>query len=255
MVPPRARWGGDHLGEGRWRARGPSYQRCRAVPTDPERRDRHQEARFRAAIALAQQRGELTPLLAGVLGVLPSFCDHDGRLKPIWPSLRQIAWRVRGKAWYGVETSDETADDGVDETGSTVGARTAGRWMQALGELGWVLRQHRYTWKHGAVRGTSNIWWLTIPTHLRDELEASEDARRSEALAGRRRGGRVTPRRGDSNGAREPAPSRHYAAAETRRQAADQKNAAAPVVDPGEVAARLADARDQLRRRPGPAPP
>lgn len=241
----RARlWGGNRLGPDRLPAVGPVYCRERDEPTDPERRDRRQEQRHRRAIVLAQERGELSPLLAGVLGALLSFCDGDGRVGVIWPSLATIAKRVRGADWYD---------------GKRAGSRTAGRWMRELRTLGWVQRQHRFAHEGGLVRGTSNRWWLTIPEHLRLELLAQEDEARSRTQRGRSGSGRVTPKgpgRGRGSGVPEPAPSQGYAAAEGRRQALAEAAANGPKPDPELVRSELAKAREKLRPRGrGTGPP
>ncbi|MGH3237985.1 MAG: hypothetical protein ACRDOH_32950, partial [Streptosporangiaceae bacterium] len=75
--------------------------------------------------------------------------------------------------------SDGEAEAEAVEAAS--GARTAGRWMATLVSLGWVKKIHRQRIVNGAMVGTSNLWLICIPDHLRVELHASEDAARASA--------------------------------------------------------------------------
>ncbi len=177
-APPRPRRGGNRLPPGHpARGRPPSYQRCRSWGPDPERRDRNQRTRTRRAIALAQQRGQLSPLLAGVLAALLDASDQ--RLSESWWRLSTIARLVLGAERYG---EDKRA-----------GQRTAGRWMAELRELGWVERVHRYEVGRGQLRWTSNLWRFVIPEELRAEVETVEDTARAKAQARRVPQGRVAP--------------------------------------------------------------
>ncbi len=177
-APPKPHRGGNRLPPGHpARGRPPSYQRCRSWGPDPERRDRNQRTRTRRAVALAQQRGQLSPLLAGVLAALLDASDQ--RLSESWWRLSTIARLVLGAERYG---EDKRA-----------GQRTAGRWMAELRELGWVERVHRYEVGRGQLRWTSNLWRFVIPEELRAEVETVEDTARAKAQARRVPQGRVAP--------------------------------------------------------------
>lgn len=171
--------------------RAPAYTRNRELSDDPERRDRNQRSRTYHAAAMAQRRGELPAALAAVLGVL--LDASDDRLAPGWWSLATIARMVLGEDRYG-----------DDPRG---GQRTAARWMAALADLGWIERQHRFVKMGGGmIRGTSNIWRIQIPAHLREHLHAAEDAKRAKAA--HRHGGRVTtPPSGSPSPVRRDRPS------------------------------------------------
>jgi len=159
--PPR---GGNRLPPGHAaRGRPPSYARTRSFGPDPERRDRHQRARTRRAVALAQARGQLSTTLAGVLGALLDATDD--RLSDGWWCLATIARMVLGAEHYG---EDEDA-----------GQRTAGRWMHELWELGWVEKVHRFRVVAGQCQATSNLWRIVIPAELRAEVNAGEDRARA----------------------------------------------------------------------------
>ena len=190
-TPPSRHRGGNQLPPGHpARGRPPSYQRCPSWGPDPERRDRNQRTRTRRAVALAQQRGQLSPLLAGVLAALLDASDQ--RLSESWWRLSTIARLVLGAERYG---EDKRA-----------GQRTAGRWMAELRELGWVERVHRYEVGRGQLRWTSNLWRFVIPEELRAEVEEVEDIARAKAQARHAPQGRVTPPAG-AGAAQAPSPS------------------------------------------------
>jgi hypothetical protein len=156
----RAR-GGNRLPEGHEaRGRPPIYERVRAFGDDPERRDRRQRERVRRAAELAAERGELDRILHRALIRLLEYGDDTCR--PVWPALATIGRDVGG----------------YDE-------RTAGRWMAALGALGWVEKVHRYRFRDGHIEGDSNLWRVIIPAPLRALLEEREDAARSRSAKGR----------------------------------------------------------------------
>jgi hypothetical protein len=71
------------------------------------------------------------------------------------------------------------------DPGDESGARTAGRWMATLRELGWVEGVNRNRTVNGKPVGTSNLWRFRIPDDLRDEIEAAEDAARARKAARR----------------------------------------------------------------------
>jgi hypothetical protein len=171
------------------------YERRRRFGPDLERRDRHQQGRTRRAVGLALVRGRLTPVLAAVLFQLLDRCNdrlvgpapEDGEACSGWWSLAYIHHLVySAQGPEGVVVERERDDES--------GARTAGRWMAALRELGWVDVIHRYKIVNGEQRGTSNLWRLGIPDDLRHELEAAEDATRARKVA--RRPPSVKPSRG-----------------------------------------------------------
>lgn len=128
-------------------------------------------------MALAQARGLLTPLLAGVLYALYDAADE--RLSVTWWGEPYIARLVHGSANY-------------DE--AEAGARTAGAWMAELKKLGWVQAIQRMVHVEGRLHFTTNAWRLVVPVQLRSELEAQEDAARAKSSVRRARPGRVTPR-------------------------------------------------------------
>ena len=172
-VEDQLRRGGNHLPPGHAaRGRPPSYARIRSFGPDPERRDRHQRARTRRAVALAQARGQLSTTLAGVLGAL--LDASDDRVSDGWWCLATIARMVLGAEHYG---EDEDA-----------GQRTAGRWMHELWELGWVEKVHRFRVVAGQCQATSNLWRVVIPAQLRAEVTAGEDRARA-----RHQPRRITP--------------------------------------------------------------
>lgn len=220
----RARSGGNRLPPERYPARGPAYDRSRAFGPDHERRDRHQRARTRRAIGLAQTRGELPPILAAVLYQLLDLCTDtllcpapdDGPACSGWWSRRfihdliyppgtlrsdtELSGTELSNSLPPDEITDADLDDltGVeglsDEPGGPrfagPGARTAGRWMAALVALGWVEVIHRHKVINGEHWGTSNLWRFKIPDHLRTELHAAEDASRARKTGRRPAGAR-----------------------------------------------------------------
>jgi hypothetical protein len=192
-----ARRGGNRLPPQRYPARGPAYDRTRAFGPDRERRDRHQRARTRRAIGLAQTRGELPPILAAVLYQLLDLCT-DTLLGPApegapacsgWWSRRFIhdliyppSIQPSDDDGMGVDQGElsDNPDAPSDEPDTSrfagAGARTAGRWMATLAGLGWVEAVHRHKVVNGEHWGTSNLWRFQIPDHLRAELHAAEHA-------------------------------------------------------------------------------
>jgi hypothetical protein len=227
-TPPTRHRGGNRLPPGHpARGRPPSYERCRSFGPDPERRDRNQRTRTRRAVALAQQRGQLSPLLAGVLAALLDASDQ--RLSESWWRLSTIARLVLGAERYG---EDKRA-----------GQRTAGRWMAELRELGWVERVHRYEVGRGQLRWTSNLWRFVIPEELRAEVEAVEDIARAKAQARRIPQGRVAPPA--ASAAQAPPPPQAGPSAE---KAATLVSSSAPGAQepPVDVGAELGRARAAL---------
>jgi hypothetical protein len=191
--------GGNRLAPHRYPVCGPRYVRVKSFGPDPERRDRHQRTRARRAVSLALRRGQLSPVLAAVLLQLFEQCS-DRLLEAApggeagcsgWWSLGYIHDLVLQSAdpdiindWAAggdVAGSGEAADVSEGAVGGVrrAGGRTAGRWMAALGELGWVEVVHRYKVVNGVLRGTSNLWRFCIPAGLRDELQGAEDAARA----------------------------------------------------------------------------
>ena len=227
-APPKPHRGGNRLPPGHpARGRPPSYQRCRSWGPDPERRDRNQRTRTRRAVALAQQRGQLSPLLAGVLAALLDASDQ--RLSESWWRLSTIARLVLGAERYG---EDKRA-----------GQRTAGRWMAELRELGWVERLHRYEVGRGQLRWTSNLWRFVIPEELRAEVEEVEDIARAKAQARRAPKGRVTPPAvANATGAPTPPPP----AGPVAGGAAPGATSPGPEEPPVDVGAELSRARAVL---------
>ncbi len=209
--------GGNRLPPERYPARGPAYDRSRAFGVDRERRDKHQRTRTRRAIALAQTRGELPPILAAVLYQLLDLCT-DTLLCPApdeapacsgWWSRRFIHDLIYPPGTPIPEGDGPLGEDGasVDPTGfphdmedlsdepggsrfAGPGARTAGRWMAALVAAGWVQVVHRHKVINGEHWGTSNLWRFQIPDHLRAELHAAEDASRARRSTRRPSGAR-----------------------------------------------------------------
>lgn len=183
--------GGNRLNPDQYRPNGPAYQRVRDFTADPERRDRHQKTRTRRAIGLAVTRGELPPLLGAVLHQLIDRCNDrllepgpdDGPRCSGWWSLHYIHDLIYPQSPAADNPTSEPVDNNPqddpqgDET--RAGSRTAGRWMSALVELGWVEKIHRHRLVNGIAVGTSNLWRIKIPAHLRHEIHASEDAARS----------------------------------------------------------------------------
>lgn len=226
--PTRHR-GGNQLPPGHpARGRPPSYERCRSFGPDPERRDRNQRTRTRRAVALAQQRGQLSPLLAGVLAALLDASDQ--RLSESWWRLSTIARLVLGAERYG---EDRRA-----------GQRTAGRWMAELRELGWVERVHRYEVRRGQLRWTSNLWRFVIPEELRAEVEEVEDVARAKAQARRAPQGRAAPPAGASATEAPPPPTASPLAGEATPRATPP--APEPEEPPVDVGAELSRARAVL---------
>lgn len=174
-APPmgECRRGGNRLPEGHpARGRPPRYERCRALPDDPERRDRQQRERTRRAAAMALDAGELPRRAHAALMVLLDLTDQ--RCSVTWHSLATI-----GRAGGGYE------------------ARTAGRWMAELVELGWLHCQHRYRVVQGRYEATTNLWRIDIPDPWRQKVLEAEGRRRKEAKAEQRAGDarRYTPPR------------------------------------------------------------
>ena len=197
-VGRRSRRGGNRLRPQQYPVRGPTYQRRRCFGADPERRDRNQRSRTRRAVAVALTRGELPDRLAAVLYQLLDRCT-DTLLCPApdggpacsgWWSERYIHGLIFPD---GDDRTDEEANEWGGGDTKRRGARTAGRWMAELAQLGWVESIHRHRLVNGEISGTSNLWRLRIPDHLRGELHADEDTRRAQV---RRPGsaGRATPK-------------------------------------------------------------
>lgn len=208
----RARRGGNRLPPERYPARGPAYDRSRAFGPDHERRDRHQRVRTRRAVGVAQTRGELPPILAAVLYQLLDLCT-DTLLCPApdeapacsgWWSRRFIHDLIYPPGTQPPDITNADPDDSDDSDDpeslsesdgprfAGPGARTAGRWMATLGALGWVEVIHRHKVINGEHWGTSNLWRLKIPDHIRVELHATEDASRARK-SGRRPAGTRPP--------------------------------------------------------------
>jgi hypothetical protein len=206
----RKRRGGNRLAPDHYRSCGPRYERSRGFSSDPERRDRGQRTRTRRAVALAITRGELSPVLATVLYQLIDRCP-DTLVRPVpiteggAEGLRRPNWPLVSGWWSLGYIRNLVPDELVaePEAASVAGAgagghdqarsRTAGRWMAVLRECGWIERIHRQRIVNGEPTGTSNLWRIRIPDHLRAvvyEMEAEDWARRS----GRRSGG-ARPRR------------------------------------------------------------
>jgi hypothetical protein len=210
VVEGRPHRGGNRLPPGHAaRGRPPSYARIRSFGPDPERRDRHQRARTRRAVALTQARGQLSTTLAGVLGAL--LDASDDRVSDGWWCLATIARMVLGAEHYG---EDEDA-----------GQRTAGRWMHELWELGWVEKVHRFRVVAGQCQATSNLWRVVIPAELRAEVTAGEDRARA-----RHQPRRVTSKAPASSPLKPPKPlaepDEHYGTDEAHRQPSEGYKAA-----------------------------
>ena len=183
--------GGNRLSPDSYPYAGPRYERRRSFGPDPERRDRHQRARFLRAARISLQRGELIPVLYAVLCELANHCNDtllasapgdDGRACSGWWRERTIHGWIYPLAHTNPGPSDDT------------GARTARRWMTTLAETGWVESVHRVKVVNGELRGTSNLWRLQIPDHLRAEVHRAEDAARAAPKRPRHAKGGPTPR-------------------------------------------------------------
>lgn len=198
---------------------GPRYARRSDFDADHERRDLNQRERTRRAVGLALKHGQLTPLLAAVLGQLLDASNNrlidaapdGGPACTGWWSLRHIHTLV----------APRLAADGVpvpaDELDPNEGARSAGRWMHQLFELGWVDKIHRRRIVNGVPTGTSNLWRIQIPDAYRNGLHAREDARRADKTREAHRNGRYTAPRSAAEATAEASTARH--AAEERRRA------------------------------------
>lgn len=209
----RARRGGNRLPPERYPARGPAYDRSRAFGPDHERRDRHQRARTRRAIGLAQTRGELPPILAAVLYQLLDLCTDTLLCAAPDDAPACSGWWSRRFIHDLIYPPGTQPDEGPNDEGATAdpadleslsdepdgprfagpGARTAGRWMATLAGLGWVEVIHRHKIINGEHWGTSNLWRFKIPDHLRAELHAAEDASRARKSRPRRPAGNRPP--------------------------------------------------------------
>ena len=231
--PPRRHRGGNKLPPGHpARGRPPKYERRWSWDgwgPDPERRDRNQRTRARRAVALAQGRGLLTPLLASVLYAL--YDASDERLNVTWWGEAYIARLVNGSGHYG----DNEA-----------GARTAGAWMAELKKLGWAQAIQRMVVVEGRLRFTTNAWRLVIPPALRSEVEAREDAARAKSSARWAHPGRVTPRAQS----RPPVLSPHVATGHH-----DAPSPAGPNEPSADVEAQIAASRAALANAVKRAPP
>jgi hypothetical protein len=253
----RPRRGGNRLTPDCYPLRGPVYTRRRSFGPDLERRDRHQRERTRRAVSLALTRGELCDRLAVVMYQLLDHCT-DTLLCPSpeggpacsgWWSRRYIHDLVLppdhdrdghdGGAHDDSDRDgddhevDDESDDDVDLEDATVfgevvegGARTAGRWMAQLAELGWVESIHRYRVVNGLQRGTSNLWRFRIPDHLRSELHTAEDTARAKRAG--RRPNRSGPGRATRPNHREATAT---AAARTIRNEEDRLQAPCPACE------------------------
>jgi hypothetical protein len=202
VVGARRQRGGNRLSPDRYPVRGPSYERRRVFPDDPERRDRNQRNRTRRAVGMALTRGRLSDRLASLLSQLLDRCDDrllgpapdDGAACSGWWTLKYIHDLILPPDQVDDE---EVADINEGEDVSDAGARTAGRWMSKLDELGWVNSIHRHRPVYGEKWGTSNLWRIRIPDDLRAELYELEDSARSRSAARRQKRsgpGRATPR-------------------------------------------------------------
>lgn len=169
------RRGGNRLGPDHpYRHWAPSYERRRALGRSPERHDRNQRTRTIRAIAMAQEQGVLSQVLAAALLALCEMADAT--MAPIFPKLSTIARKVLGTDNYTNPDGDPGDNPGDASTG---GERTAGRWMHDLKGLGWLQWQNRSISNHGQAQGTSNLWRIIIPDDLRRILLDQEDAARS----------------------------------------------------------------------------
>jgi hypothetical protein len=202
-VVRRSKRGGNRLPPDRYPRCGPRYERSRSFGPDPEVRDKYLRSRMRQAIKLAQERGEL-PLKLAV--VLERILEH------ITPDTLVVNGPEDGpqcSGWWKLSTihkmvyrgPDDVASDGEDLSDENRCARTACDWMADLGELGWFDRIHRQRIVNGVPCGTSNLWRIRMPDHIRAALRESSEARRAEKRAATPTRGRVTPR--GSPGARE----------------------------------------------------
>ncbi|MDQ6748321.1 MAG: hypothetical protein M3010_09495 [Candidatus Dormibacteraeota bacterium] len=231
--PPRR--GGNRLPADRYRSAGPDYDRITTFGHDHERRDRHQKVRTQQAIAEAVRRGTLPRLLAMVLTQLLALCA-DSLLEPApdraeqcsgWWSLRfihDLVLPVLDSAGVPIPASDR-------EGGDEHGARTAGRWMKALFELGWIEKVHRWRIVNGQVIATSNLWRIRIPTSLRTEIHDREDASRSRARANRQTNNHAKPGRTTRPGSTRPGRANHAEADRTAAAAAAQHAQAEDIRD------------------------
>lgn len=205
------------------KGRPPRYKRCRALPTDPERRDRHQRERIRRAAASALACGELTKHLYFVLMFLTSLTTDEAQ--PNWSGQAYIGRRAGGFA-----------------------ARTVCRWFKDLKDLGWVHVQHRWQVRDGLIVGATNLWRIDIPEDYRVELEAAEDAKRAATLA-KRRPERALP----ASPTPPEIPAKElYARQEAQRQAWDAQ--AGPKADAEVARSALSRAREALLRGGRPPP-
>jgi hypothetical protein len=197
VVVRRSRRGGNRLPPDRYPRCGPRYERSRSFGPDPEVRDKWLRGRMRQAIRLAQERGELSLRLAVVLerilehvtnDTLVVTGPEDGPVCSGWWKLATIHKMVyRGP-------DDVVSVNGEDDSDENRCARTACGWMAELGGLGWVERVHRQRIVNGVPCGTSNLWRIRMPDHIRDALREASDARRAEKRAATPTSGRVTPR-------------------------------------------------------------
>jgi hypothetical protein len=121
---------------------------------------------------MALEAGELPRRAHAALMVLLELTDKSCNVT--WHSLATI-----GRAGGGYE------------------ARTAGRWMAELVELGWLHCQHRYRIVQGRYESTTNLWRIDIPDRWRQRVLEAEGRRRKETKAQQRAGGarRYTPPR------------------------------------------------------------
>jgi len=223
LAARRCRRGGNRLPPERYPPKGPTYERQRAFAPDPERRDRHQITRTRRAVALALTRGELPPVLEVVLHQCLDRCTDSllcaapdgGPACSGWWSERYVHSLV-------YPDTHDTDDDGQLASDDHTGERTAGRWMAQLVALRWLDVIHRQKVINGQPTGTSNLWRIRIPDHLRAELQAAEDQARTRN-AGPHRKGRVTPtapqnRHAPDGQSQQASAARHIAAEADRRR-------------------------------------
>jgi hypothetical protein len=200
----RSKRGGNRLPRDRYPKCGPRYERSRSFGPDPEVRDKFLRSRMHQAIKLAQERGELPLRLAVVLERILEHITNDTLLVNGPEDGPQCS------GWWKLSTihkmvyrgpNDVVSVDGEDDSDEERCARTAGDWMAWFGQLGWFDRIHRQKVVNGVPCGTSNLWRIRMPDHIREVLRESSDARRAEKRAAKPTTGRVTPK--GSPGARQ----------------------------------------------------
>jgi hypothetical protein len=226
------RRGGNRLPAGHpARGRTHRYERCRELPPDPERRDKHQRERTRIAANDALARGEL------------DLCEYTALM-----ALLDLTDKTCKVTYHQLET--------IGSEAGGYSRRTVCTWLARLRQRGWVQRAHRFTVGDGGqMVGTSNLWRIDIPAHLRAERYAAEQKRRGDAAARRAGPGRYTPparANGRGGSAKEPP---DYWANEAQRLAQEQADPVQPAPMPTGIRQEHKRLLSKARRARKRAPP